>query len=239
MQCSLAARAAFVVILGARFGSATDVATPAAPASVSAPTPAIAAAPAPEDATRHGFFMRFAPKFGYLFLSSNASVLSSFRQEIPSSARAPGYGFEYQLGREVWGRVSLAVALDLETYRSVRARVAEQTVTMQNFQLELFAIGLVVTAFPFEDLGWHTALKVSACSIEPAADNEMFMGSSFSGPQMRGPCFSAAGGYEWQMSRAWWLGVGVRASYAHNMSDEGSQKLNAFSPGLVATATYY
>ena len=43
-----------------------------------------AAAPAatPEARERQGFFMRFAPKFGTLFLSSNANVLSGFRQEI-------------------------------------------------------------------------------------------------------------------------------------------------------------
>ncbi|HEU5076741.1 MAG TPA: hypothetical protein VFU02_21275 [Polyangiaceae bacterium] len=233
MRGSHSARSAVIAIFAVRVASAGDATTAAAPAA------AIAPAATPEDATRHGFFMRFAPKFGYLFLSSNANVVSGFRQEIPSSARAPGYGFEYQLGREVWGRVSLAVALDLETYRSVRVRVAERTVAMQNFQLELFAIGLVVTAFPFEDLGWHTALKVSACSIEPAADDGMFMGASFSGPQMRGPCFSAMGGYEWQISRAWWWGIAARASYAHNTSDEGNQSLNAFSPGVVATITYY
>ncbi len=204
---------------------------------------ASAAAPPPTSGTegpeRQGFFMRFAPKFSTLFLSSNANVLSGFRQEIPSSAYAPGYGFEYQIGREVWGRVSLAVALDLETYRSVRARVAGQTVAMDQFQLELFAFGLVATAFPFEDLGWHTALKISACSIETAANDATFMGSPFLGPQLRGPCLSAMGGYEWQMSRAWWLGVGARATYGWNTSDDGSQKLNLFSPGLVATATYY
>lgn len=237
MPPSLSWTAALLVFAATRVGSAAGAAT-TPPASTAAPE-APEALEAPEAPARRGFFMRFAPKFSYMFLSSNANVLSSFRQEISSSAYAPGYGLEYQIGREVWGRVSLAVALDLETYRSVRARVADQTVAMQEFQLELFAFGLVVTAFPFEDLGWHTALKVSACSIEPAADDSAFMGSPFSGPQMRGPCFSAAGGYEWQMSRAWWLGVGVRASYAHNTSDEGSQKLNAFSPGLVATATYY
>lgn len=229
---SLSWRVALLWFVATRVAGATG-ATGATDAAAPAP------ASTPEEPARQGFFMRFAPKFSYMFLSSNANVLSDFRQEISSSAYAPGYGFEYQIGREVWGRVSLAVALDLETYRSVRARVAGQTVAMQQFQLELFAFGLVVTAFPFENLGWHTALKVSACSIETAADDAAFMGSPFSGPQMRGPCFSAMGGYEWRMSRAWWLGVGARASYGWNTSDEGGQKLNAFSPGLVATATYY
>jgi len=196
-------------------------------------------ASAPQAPERQGFFMRFAPKLGYLFLSSDANVLSGFRQELSSSAQAPGYGFEYQIGREVWGRVSLAVALDLETYRSVRARVAGQTVEMQQFQLELFAFGLVATAFPFEDLGWHTALKVSACSVETAENDAVFMGSPLLGPQMRGPCFSAMGGYEWQHSRAWWLGIAARASYGFTTSDDGDHKLNLFSPGLVATVTYY
>lgn len=204
-----------------------------------AATPAVAAPDAPETPGRSGFFMRFAPKFGYLFLSSNANVLSGFRQELPSNARAPGYGFEYQIGREVYGRVSLAVVFDLETYRSVRARVADQTVAMDRFQLEVFAFGLVATAFPFQDLGWYTGLKVSACSVAPAHDDATFMGSSFSGPQMRGACFSALGGYEWRMSRAWWLGLGARFSYLRNTTNEGDQSLNALSPGLMATATYY
>ena len=216
-----------------------SVAMPAAGSPDTASHPQAPSTSEPEAPGRSGFFMRFAPKLSYLYVSSNANVLSGFRQELPSSAHAPGYGFEYQIGREVWARVSLAVAFDLETYRSVRVRVADQTVAMEQFQLELFAFGLVVTAFPFEDLGWHTALKISACSIEPAADDAAFMGSSYSGPQMRGPCFSAMGGYEWRMSRAWWLGVGARASYGKNSSNEGDQSLNAFSPGLLVTATYY
>jgi hypothetical protein len=42
-----------------------------------------------------------------------------------------------------------------------------------------------------------------------------------------------------KVSRAWWLGLGARASYGWNTSDDGNQKVNLFSPGLVATVTYY
>jgi hypothetical protein len=209
-------------------------------------TPALGAPDAPEPPAavyespgRQGFFLRFAPKFSYLFLWSNANVASSFRQELPSSADAQGYGFEGQIGREVWGRVSLAAAVDFETYRRVHANVTGETIAMEHFQLGVVAFGLVVTAFPVEDLGWYTGLKASLCSIEPAFDNESFNGNALSGPQMRGACVSALGGYEWRVSRGWWMGLGARFSYLRNTTNEGDQSLNAVSPGLMLTATYY
>lgn len=206
----------------------------AAPPTAAAPTSPASSASS-EAPGRSGFFMRFAPKVSTIFLWSNANVLSGFQQSIPSSASATGYGLEFQIGREVWERLSLAFAVDWERYGSVRAQVADQTVSMQRFQFLLAGLGLVVTAFPFADLGWHTALKVSYCAIGPMRDD----GTSLSDVDMQGPCVSAIAGYEWRMSRAWWLGVGARASYMWHKSREGEQSLHAVTPGLEVTATYY
>jgi len=208
-----------------------------------AATPAAAApdatAPMSESNLRTGFFMRFAPNFSYLWLSSNANVLSDFRQEIPSTAYAPGYGFEFQIGREVWGSVSLAGVIGFGTFRSVRARVADQTVAMEDFQVSFAEMGLVVTAFPFDDLGWSTALEIAWCGFGAASDDSWFVGSKYSNEPTTGPCVSGTGGYEWQVSRAWWLGLGARAFYGHGKAKDSSRSLNAVSPGLVVTATYY
>jgi len=197
-----------------------------------AATPAAAApdatAPVPESPSRNGFFIRIAPNLSYLWLSSNANVFTGFQQEIPSTAYAPGYGFEFQIGREVWGRVSLAAVLGVEFYPSVRGRVADQTVSMKEFQLHSAALGFAVTAFPFEDLGWSTAVGAAWCTFGPHW-----------GDVMEGACFTAMGGYEWQVSRAWWLGIGARTLYVHAGEKRGDQSMDALSPGLVVTATYY
>lgn len=211
-----------------------SVAAAAAPPTAVAPTSPPSSL-ASEEPGRSGFFMRFAPKVSSLFLWSNANVLSGFQQSIPSSAYAAGYGFEYQIGREVWEHLSLAFALDWEKYGSVRAEIADQTVLMQEFQFQLIGVGLVVTAFPIADLGWHTALKVSFCGLDAVRDDD----TTISDVQMRGPCVSGIAGYEWRMSRAWWLGVAARTSYLWNKSREGEQSLHAVTPGLEVTATYY
>lgn len=206
-------------------------------------TPAVAApdatAPLLESKSRTGFFMRLAPNLSYLWLSSNANVLTDFRQEIPSTAYAPGYGFEYQIGREVWRRVSLAAALSFGTFRSVRARVADQVVSMQDFQVSFASLGLAVTALPFEDLGWSTALGVGLCGFGASNDDSWFLGDKYSGEPSGGPCVSGTGGYEWQVSRAWWLGLGARLFYAQGAPKARAPGFHALSPGLVVTATYY
>jgi len=195
--------------------------------------------PEPPSSSRgSGLFLRVLAGLDFIYADSEASVVSAYRQDIPSRAYSPGFGPHVQAGLGFMERFVTGLAYENGNYLWVRGEIRGLSVDLPDLSLQTHAFGPFFTIFPASDPGWHASVKVAWSWLVPAQQLRELEFRSVAHPRLRGPMLSLFGGYEWPWRHSVWFGGAIRLSYM-SLSDQSVATTRAWVAGVGLTATYH